>query len=356
LKVWGFELPSSIAMKSNFGRFTRNDGDMMGIQYGTSDFFEMEDLYDQELLKNRAVPGTPSYVWPVYDAQKNIVKPGESDRMKELVEKEHFNSLDIPFFFKDNPNRSKSYLASTARWLDSLGYLKMSYVDLGIEPHNAADYKNIRSLASVVKSANPGILRFCTVETTPQDKSWGNLYGDVDIWAPLWGMWDEKTAAERLEKGEELWSYTALCQGPAGTPWWQIDMDPLNFRSPLWISWHYNITGFHYWSSAYWDDYGSLQGVWESPHYQGQFWGEGLLLYPGNVAGTDHFVPSIRLKLYREAEEDYEYMTMASKMGMKEEVDKIVAGIATSFQDWSHDNSAYEEAREKLADLILSKK
>lgn len=133
-------------------------------------------------------------------------------------------------------------------------------------------------------------------------------------------------------------------------------MDPLNFRAPLWISWHFNITGLHYWSSVYWSDYSSLKGVWESPFYHNHYWREGLLLYPGNVAATDHFVPSIRLKLYREAEEDYEYMTLAAKLGMKEETDKIVDSVATSFQDWSHDNTAYEQAREKLANLILRKK
>ena len=356
LKVWGFQLPDTIAMRSNFGRFSQADGEMMGIQYGSKDYTYMESLYDKELLSNRAIPATPSFVWPAWDKDKGITDNGQSALMKELVEKEHFNALDIPYLYISDPVKSRNYLSDMADWLNKLGFLNMSYVQMENEPNSAEAYENVRREAAVIKSANPKISRLCTVSTLPENSSWGNLYGSVDIWAPLWNNWDEKTAGERLSRGEKLWSHTELSNGPAKTPKWEIDMDPLNFRAPLWISWHYNITGMLYWSSVYWDDYGSLNGVWESPHYQNSFWGDGVLLYPGHVAGSEHFVPSIRIKLYREAEEDYEYMNMAAKMGMKKDVDRIVDNIANSFQDWSHNITAYEKAREELANLILSKK
>ncbi len=356
LKVWGFQLPDTIAMHSNFGRFTQADGEMMGIKYGSKDYTYMEKLYDKALLNNRAVPATPSYVWPAWDANYGIIDSGQTANMNELVKNEHFNALDIPYLYKDDPAKSRSYLSDMANWLNKMGYLNMSYIKMENEPNSAEEYKNVRRQASVIKSANRNISRLCTVSTSPGNSTWGNLYGSVDIWAPLWANWDEKTANERLAKGEKLWSHTELSNGPKGTPVWEIDTDPLNFRAPLWISWHYGITGFLYWSSAYWDDYSSLNGVWEGPHYKNSYWGEGVLLYPGHVAGTDHFVPSIRLKLYREAEEDYEYMNMAAKMGMKDEADSIVNNVATSFQDWSHNITAYNKAREALANLILSKK
>ena len=80
------------------------------------------------------------------------------------------------------------------------------------------------------------------------------------------------------------------------------------------------------------------------------------MLYPGQPAGVKGFVPSIRLKLYRESVEDYEYMALAKSLGKAEEVKKIVDGIATSFQNWSHEREAYEQARESLANLILKSK
>lgn len=122
LTVWGFELPAAIAMRSNFGTFTQAAGNMMGINYGTQDFFDIEKLFNEELLKNRAIPGTPSYAWPILDEMNGIVHAGETARMKELVEKEHFNSLDVPFRYRDNADKCSDYLADVAGWLDSLGH------------------------------------------------------------------------------------------------------------------------------------------------------------------------------------------------------------------------------------------
>ena len=229
----------------------------------------------------------------------------------------------------------------------------MAYIYLEDEPNNPEEYEIVRRQGKLIRSADPDIKRMCTEQTITSNPEWGDLYGAVDIWCPLWGLWDEPTARERLSLGEELWSYTALCQRAEGTPWWQIDMDPVNFRVPMWLSWHYNITGFLYWSSVYWDPYGSLEGVWEAPYFRKNFWGEGMLLYPGQPAGIKGFVPSIRLKLYREAAEDYEYMAMASNLGKSADVDMIVKKLVTNFQIWNHDISGYEQAREQLANIII---
>ena len=356
LTVWNFELPEKINMLSHFGGFNSVAASMMGIEEGSEEFMAMEALFNKELLKHRAVPSTPANVWPAWNEKEGLVLNGEAERMKKLVEEDNFNSLDIPFRYKDEPLKCKAYLAATAEWLKKLGYLNMAYIYLEDEPNDAAQYELVRKQGSLIKSANPEIARMCTEQTIPSEPGWGDLYGAVDIWCPLWGLWNDSTAKIRLASGEKLWSYTALCQGPEGTPWWQIDMEPVNFRSPLWISWHFNITGFLYWSSIWWDGYNTLQGVWQAPAFRNDFWGEGMLVYPGQPAGIDGLVPSVRLKLYREAEEDYEYMVLAASKDRGVEVNKIVDGVATSFQDWSQDAGAYEQARERLAELIQGQK
>lgn len=356
LEVWDFELPDKIAMLSHFGSFNRDAAKMMDIEAGTAEFAAMEALYNKELLANRAVPSTPANVWPEWNEKEGIIEKGEAVLMKKLVEVDHFNALDIPFRYKDEPKKCKAYLAATAEWLKKLGYLNMAYIYLEDEPNDAKEYEIVRKQGALIRSANPGIARMCTEQTIPSKPEWGNLYGAVDIWCPLWGLWNDSTAKERLAGGEKIWSYTALCQGPEGTPWWQIDMEPIYFRSPMWISWHFNITGFLYWSSVWWSGYKTMQGVWEAPAFRNNFWGEGMLLYPGQPAGIKGFVPSIRLKLYREAAEDYEYMKLAANRGESEEVKRIVDGVATSFQSWSHEHSAYDKARERLAELIQKKK
>ncbi len=364
LTVWDFELPDKISMISHFGglnwesnRIQEKSIQLMGIKMNTPEYLEMENLFNQELLKHRAVPASPANIWPEWNEKDGIIDKGESDRMRQLVEKEHFNVLNIPYRYRDDPKKCKLYFAAMAEWLKKLGYLDISYVYLEDEPNTPEEYALVRKQAALIKSANPEIKRLCTEQTAGSKKEWGDLYGSVDIWCPLWYLWDEATANERLAKGETLWSYTALCQGPVGVPWWQIDMEPLNYRTPMWISWHYDITGFLYWASVSWRTANKPEDVWEAPYFRKQlFWGEGCLLYPGQPAGFNGFVPSMRLKLYREAAEDYEYMVMAAKLGKSEEVDKIVDGIATSFQNWSKEQADYIQGRERLAELILKSK
>lgn len=205
----------------------------------------------------------------------------------------------------------------------------------------------MREQGALIKEADPQIRRMCTEQTITSNPEWGDLYGAVDCWCPLWGLYDEKTARERQALGEQRWSYTALCQREA--PFWQVDFAPVHFRAPFWISWHYDINGFLYWSSVYWDPY---EDVWNKPHFRDKYWGEGMLVYPGGVAGIKGPVPSIRLKLVREALEDYEYMTLAARQGKGAQVDAIIDKLARSFQDWEKDPQAYVAARAELARLI----
>ncbi|MFW6156686.1 MAG: DUF4091 domain-containing protein, partial [Armatimonadota bacterium] len=295
--------------------------------------------------------------------------------LRKLVEERNVNALRMQFRHRDEPEKAKAYLAATADWLRDLGYLDLAYIYMKDEPNDAEEYEIVRQQGALIHEADPEIARMCTEQTKTSKPEWGDLYGAVDIWCPLWGLWDEPTANERLKLGERLWSYTALCQGPEGTPWWQIDSHPLNYRAPFWTSWSYDITGFLYWSSVYWGAYDGMEGIWNAPHFREKFWGEGMLLYPGQPAGIEGPVTSIRLKLIREAMEDYEYMVLASQgegggitteMGREtfvvvrrgnpeEQVNKLVKSVASSFQDWSHDESDYNRARERMAEMIAGR-
>jgi len=368
LHVWGFELPAKMAMRSNFGNLGSRLTSMVAPESTAEEASAIEQLYIAELLRHRAVPGSLGDIWPAWTPDGGIDDTGQSDRLRRLVAEKHVNALRIPFHYQDDPEKAKAYLAAMADWLHGLGYLDLAYIYLRDEPNDAEEYETVHRQGALIHEAAPGIARMCTEQTVTSNPEWGNLYGAVDIWCPLWGLWDAPTASERLRLGERLWSYTALCQGPKATPWWQIDVEPLNFRAPFWISWRYDITGFLYWSSVYWQAYGTMEGVWERPAFRDKFWGEGMLLYPGPPAGIKGPVPSIRLKLIREAMEDYEYMAMAAGVqgnrragndsppsDAEKKTDSIVADVVTSFQQWSHDPDDYERARERLAELIMKK-
>ena len=195
------------------------------------------------------------------------------------------------------------------------------------------------------------------------DSAWGDLYGAVDIWCPLFSLHRQDSAAQREALGETIWTYTALCQGPP-TPWWHIDFPLLNYRVPAWIAWRDGMKGLLYWGGmSYWSE---TDDPWtHAPRYTGNgqpqqgdkglvFNGEGSLVYPARPVGYDGVVPSIRLKALRDAIQDYEYLALLGRLGKAPEAQRIVRSLIESFFQWNKDPAAYEQARSKLAALIVA--
>ena len=351
LTVWGFALPDTIAMRSNFGGFGGRVAEGEGVDPGSEEFRRIEDAYIDVMLRHRCEPSGLGPIWPAWTPEGGIDDTQTGERLRSMVQDRHVNALALPFPYRDDPEKCKAYLRDLAAYLREKGWLDLAYIYMEDEPNNAEQYEIVRQQGALIHEADPGIGRLCTEQTITSDPAWGDLYGAVDLWCPLWGLFDEPTARQRQEAGEKLWSYTALCQCAHTNPYWQIDFPPVNFRAPFWISWHYRIEGFLYWSSVYWPP---EHDPWVAPYFRDDYWGEGMLLYPGREAGIEGPVTSIRLKLVREAMEDFEYMTLAAAQGHGAEVDAIVDGLARSFQDWEREPAAYAEAREKLADLIAA--
>lgn len=347
--VWPFALPDTIAMRSNFGGLERRVAQAHGLNVNSEDFRRVEDRYIDTMLRHRCIPSSLGPIWPAWTPEGGIDDTHSGERLRMMVEDRHVNALQIPFVYRDEPGKCRAYLRDLAAYLRSKGWLDLAYIYMHDEPNTAEEYEIVRRQGKLIHEADPGLRRLCTEQTITSNPEWGDLYGYVDIWCPLWGLYDEKTAQQRQALGEEIWSYTALCQCENTNPYWQIDFPPVNFRAPFWTSWHYRIKGFLYWSSVYWPP---EHDPWTRPHFRDNYWGEGMLLYPGRDAGIDGPVTSIRLKLIREAMEDFEYMTLASKKGQGAAVDAIVSRLARSFQDWERNPAAYSQARSELARLI----
>ncbi|UCH36231.1 MAG: DUF4091 domain-containing protein [Armatimonadota bacterium] len=351
LTVREFALPRTFAMRSNFGGFGGRVAAGLVMDPASQDFREVESLYVDTMLAHRCIPASLGGIWPAWTREGGIDDSQSADRMRTMVEQRHVNSLPIPFRYADDPETCKAYLGGLAAYLRAHGWLGLAYIYMKDEPNTAEEYEIVRQQGALIHEADPGIKRLCTEQTVTSDPQWGDLYGAVDIWCPLWGLYDEKTARERQQLGEEIWTYTALCQGDAANPFWQIDFPPVVFRAPFWVSWRYGVTGFLYWSSVYWPP---DRDPWSRPHFRDKYWGEGMLLYPGSEAGIRGPVPSIRLKLIREAMEDFEYMALAASRGQEQEVHAIVEQLARSFTDWERDPAAYLSARERIAALIAA--
>ena len=349
LRVLPFTLPDKIAMRSNFGGLGGGLARQFGLDAGSKEFAAVEDRYIHTLLAHRAIPSSLGNIWPKWTPEGGIDDSSSGERLRAMVQDRHVNALCVPFAYRTEPEKCQAYLRDMAAYLRSKGWLDLAYIYLEDEPNDAEQYETVRQQGALIRES--GIKRMCTEQTITSNPEWGTLYGAVDIWCPLWCLYDEKTARERQALGEEIWTYTALCQGKGTAPFWQIDFAPVQFRAPFWVSWHYGVKGFLYWSSIY---RAAGQDPWTTPHFRDQYWGEGMLLYPGKDAGLRGPAPSIRLKLIREALEDFEYMTLAGQQGHKAEVDEIVASLARSFDDWSQSPEAYLAARAKIAALIAA--
>jgi hypothetical protein len=241
------------------------------------------------------------------------------------------------------------------------------YTYLKDEPNTEEDYRYVQRWGRAIREAK-SVLKVLVVEqpwTEPgaggADSAWGDLYGAVDIWCPLFSLHRREDAAKRQELGETIWTYTALCQGKP-TPWWHIDFPLLNYRVPAWMAWRDGLKGILYWGGmSYWRQ---TDDPWvQAPFYTGNgqpqqgakgivFKGEGSLVYPARAVGYDGVVPSIRLKALRDGIEDYDYLCILQQIGKAAAAQERVRSLAETFFQWETDPAVYEEARSRLAAII----
>jgi hypothetical protein len=354
LHVWAFSLPETPTVRSHFGGFHRV-ADAHGVKPGTAEARVIEERYLTAMADHRITPDVPRYLLPVARPDGSIDPSPTHEKLAAFVKQYHVNAIAVPFGFTGDPagkNRALTikYLAAMQAYLADHGWLDGAYIYIQDEPNTKEEYEEVRRRAAVAHEAAPKIRVLCTEQTKPSDPNWGDLYGAVDIWVPLWPLHDEATAAKRLAAGEQLWSYTALCQCGDKPLFWQIDFPPLNYRVWAWINYRYQMTGLLYWTSAYW---GHVKDPWlDQPSFRLAYNGEGMLFYPGRDAGFDGPVVSMRLKQIREGMEDYEYLYLLEQKAGREKAQAFAKRIGRSWLDWERQPAKLLEARAELARAI----
>jgi hypothetical protein len=301
---------------------------------------------------------------PKVNADGSIDPQPTHEALQQWIERFHITGFPIRFLDMDGPGwqgdplgadreRNARYLRSMYTYLRAHHWDKMAYIYVADEPSSRDAYNEVRARSKFVREMVPGLKVLCTKVPQGRKPAWGSLVRSVDIWVPLWPIFEEAAVRERLVAGEEIWSYTALCQGRQDTPFWELDFPLLNYRIPMWISWHFGITGLLYWSTTNW---ASTRDVWTNPvTYGDQYNMEGSLLYPGVDAGVQGFIASIRLKEIREGLEDYEYLKILAQRRSKAVVEGVVKKIARTWHDWDTDTRHLMGARAEIARSILAK-
>ncbi|MBI3856588.1 MAG: DUF4091 domain-containing protein [Planctomycetes bacterium] len=355
LSVWDFTLPDTPTLRTNFGGLgKRLLTGHVGFKPDTAPYRSLERRYAEAMAAHRLCPPIPPYLRPKIGPDGAIDAKETHAGLQEWMRLFRVNGLRVDLQGEDpagkDRDRNLKYLQTTWAYLKENGWEKLAYVYVIDEPNDPKAYEEVRRRAKLVREAAPGLKILCTEQPVPQEAAWGTLVGSVDIWVPLWPLFDEKSVAERQQAGEEVWSYTALCQGKAGedTPFWQLDFPLLNYRIPAWTSRRYGLTGLLYWTVVYWPE----GDTWMNPlTYKKQYNGEGSLFYPGTDAGIDGPVASMRLKALRDGLEDYEYLVLAGDAGAAK-----AAALAKSWTKWETDPAKLAAAREELAKIILEKK
>ncbi|MCX6929172.1 MAG: DUF4091 domain-containing protein [Verrucomicrobia bacterium] len=378
--VWNFTLPQTPTLVTEFGSPRLRDYYQQRAKGGNepepSNWAAVETQCAQLLSEHRfnATPPGETLTPKAQPDGSFQIPARQVQALREFVDRYHVNALQIPHLsnaVKDpeaQRDKLRAWLAAfdrAAKELDRSNLVFYTY--LKDEPNTLEDYKYVQKWGRAVRDAK-SVVKVLVVEqpwTEPgeggADSAWGDLFGAVDIWCPLFSLHRPESAAKRQALGETIWTYTALCQGPP-TPWWHIDFPLLNYRVPAWMAWRDGMKGLLYWGGmSYWRQ---TDDPWtQAPFYtgndqpqQGQlgiiFNGEGSLVYPARPVGYDGIVPTIRLKALRDAIEDYEYLAILQRLGKAAEAQKVVRSLTASFFLWEKDPAAYETARTRLASMI----
>jgi len=393
LKVWDFTLPDIATHRTHLGHFSLI-AKAWGIDQESQEFQDIEMRFCREMARHRINPPIPHSLLPeVNDDGSLTIIAERHKKLKQYIDDTHLVDFEVPRapFMTNTSNsprptpanqtdpvaieRTTRYYREMYQYLKDNGWEERAYLYLIDEPNSVKDYNQVINLAKVAEEGAPDLKRLVVEQTYKHDPSWPDLDESIDIWCALFGFIDRETIQEKIAAGDEVWSYSALVQ-PAPSyhpdydqmkdknpPYWHIDQPLIAYRIPTWINRQYDITGLLYWTTAGWyDDH----GPWLVPgfvhydsddgiHYIARYFnGGGMLFYPGNDAGFDGPVTSIRLKNIREGLEDYEYFAILEEHGQGAIVQEMVNEVCPEWWDYTKDPEALLKVREQLALKIES--
>ena len=81
-------------------------------------------------------------------------------------------------------------------------------------------------------------------------------------------------------------------------------------------------------------------------------YGDGSLLYNGNVVGADGGCPSLRLAAIRDGVEDFELLIMAARLYGDDWVAEKIAEITPSLTQYTTDSARFDEVRRSIYEAV----
>jgi hypothetical protein len=368
--VWDFTLPDGPTHENHFGNFSYV-ARYYKLEENSEKYRNLEDRYVAAMAAHRLNPPLPRRLLPKVGEDGAAQFDEDTDRqITEFVARYHVTNFEVPRApFRDmlTTNRSKAirYYQSWYAYLQKKGWADRAYLYMLDEPNTKEAYEEVRKLGALVREGAPKLRRLVVEQPYSQNPEWGSIDGGVDIWCPLFAFVEESSVKSAQAAGDTVWSYTALVQKAPpyepgyekvksdNPPYWQIDFPVLSYRIAPWLNRRYGVTGLLYWTTVCWSS--PQRNPWDSPGFRLNFNGEGMLFYPGEDAGIDGPITTIRLKNLRDGMEDYEYFTLLEKRKGKEAVAEIVRTAVPTWGSWDQDPYHLLKLRERIAREIMER-
>ena len=368
LTVFDFALPNKASLVSTYGYSCGGAYSAHQANGGIVEMNELNRYYWAEALEHRMTLSDPScnslpwyydeendivvFDWSTFDAELSDVLSGTFYLTRPGTQ---FTTFRLPGQVSDWHTNVRFWQAFLAHFQEH-GWADKLFLYLPDEP-TPEEYPLLISIAQNLHEADPSLRALATEQFEEA------LAGAIDIWCPdepLFSDWSPlpphpSDYPPRQSMGEEVWWYNCM-SAQFGVDFSDhfVDSPGLSLRIWPWLTRRYNFTGLLYWHTLYLYS----QDLWENP-YAEQFFcnGDGTMFYygvPSKIGGThDIPIPSIRLKMYREGMEDYEYFKILDDLGYKDFVQQEVERRAFRTYQWEKDPAKLQQSRLRLAYKIL---
>ena len=332
---------------------------------------QLASAYSKEMLAHRIIPvksaiALPPLVGAPDRPELDLI--GSPDRQQSfaavtLQSRPQWAYFDLPTVKPDEIYQDKTirYLSAVERTVKSIGRPEKAFFYLWDEPKSEM-LSDLVALAKKVRRYAPSMKIMVTTPWSPQLDPLVDIFCPVmDAFAPL-GSEDPETYARVKRHGGEFWWYVSCmshgCDAleDSGTPDMMIDRRAVYIRSIPWLSAQYGVDAFLYYSVNNGYQYYPVKDPWiDQWDFSGN--GDGTLFYPGRPGEHGQLrhgpIASVRLKLWREASFDAEYIRwITSKHDVPEWFVSDSAKLTQSVTKWSREYDQYEALRIKIGEYL----
>lgn len=268
-------------------------------------------------------------------------------------------------------DRGQAPFSAFARHFRQRGWFDRLYDYTADEPPYGAQWSQVPARAAQAKAADAQ-LKVLVTTNIDLAKAHG-VDGHVDIMVPVVNHMQSTTApyvgSQRpkydpfVAGGRTLWMYQSCmsfgcsfggAEPGASWPAYVVDVPALRNRLMQWADFEMGVSG-----ELYYETVNAYSGdPWQS-QYQFSGNGDGTLFYPGRPSriggSTEVPLPSLRLKMIRDGVEDFEYLSLVSRLGDPAFAKQVAARVLPNlYSADQRDPTVLERARAELAARILA--